>query len=456
MSIQFLSRKLEGEERKEVIQEVQKQLQEAVIEAIRPLLTEFCEEEQTAKLGREKRSPRRVSEQAREIDWPCGHCGCRDANQFTRDGHYRRSLETGWGHIDGLQVPMLECQRCGHDVICTYTILEKYQRFWLDLDQRVLFGSGLCQSLRHLSQEWSALLGSSVGLRTINERINQIEPLLRQARSEPISDVPAVVQFDGIWLRMQTQTDTLKLDKRQRKRHKRTGKKVVLLVALGFWTDGSGKRAILDWQIADGESKAAWEPFVHRLWERGLRPEKGLQAVIRDGCGELGEAIAWVYGTTVLEQRCIFHKLRNVADKCREDLKGDANKETRKQLLEQASAIYQADSAAEASVRLAVFAATWQARAPKAVATLARDFEQTIAYYTLEGVARELIRTTSLLERTNRELRRKFRQACCFGSLKGAEVAIYLQVKRFNARWSKQAWWETSQLLYFDFRNLNP
>src|SRR5947209_3709684 len=201
MSIQFLSRKLEGEERKEVIQEVQKQLQEAVIEAIRPLLTEFCEEEQTAKLGREKRSPRRVSEQAREIDWPCGHCGCRDANQFTRDGHSRRSLETGWGHIEGLQVPMLECQCCGHDVICTYTILEKYQRFWLDLDQQVLIGLGLCQSLRHLSQAWSALLGSSVGLRTINERINQIEPLVQQARSESITDVPAVVQFDGIWLR---------------------------------------------------------------------------------------------------------------------------------------------------------------------------------------------------------------------------------------------------------------
>jgi len=45
----------------------------------------------------------------------------------------------------------------------------------------------------------------------------------------------------------------------------------------------------------------------------GLLPETGLQAVIRDGCGEWGEAIAWVYGTTVLEQRCIFHKLRNVA-----------------------------------------------------------------------------------------------------------------------------------------------
>ena len=119
------------------------------------------------------------------------------------------------------------------------------------------------------------MLGSSVGLRTINERINQIEPLLQQARSEPITDVPAVVQFDGIWLRVQTQTETIKLDKRGRKRKKRKGKKVVVLVALGLWTDGSGKREILDWQVADGESKAAWEPFVHRLWERGLRPENG-------------------------------------------------------------------------------------------------------------------------------------------------------------------------------------
>jgi putative transposase len=456
MSIQFLPGELKGEERKAIIQGVQKQLHEAVIGAIRPLLTEFCEEELTAKLGREKGEPRRVSGQAREIEWQCGHCGCRDANQFTRDGHYRRALETGWGHVEGLQVPMLECQCCGHDVVCSYAILEKYRRFWLDVDQQVLFGTGLCQSLRHLSQQWSAMLESSVGLRTINERINQIEPLVRQARSEPISEVPPVVQFDGIWLRLQTQTDTVKLDKRQRKRKKKAGKRVVLLVALGFWTDGSGRREILDWQVADGESKAAWDPFVHRLWERGVRPENGLQAVIRDGCGELGEAVAWVYGTTVIEQRCIFHKLRNVADKGREELKGEEKKQELPLLLDQASVIYQAQSAQEARQRLAAFADTWGARAPKAVATFERDFEQTIAYYRLDGVARELIRTTSLLERTNRELRRKFRQACGFGSPRGAEVAIYLQVKRLNARWSKQTWWETSHSLYFDLLNLDP
>ena len=82
--------------------------------------------------------------------------------------------------------------------------------------------------------------------------------------------------------------------------------------------------------------------------------------------------------------------------------------------------------------------------------------EQTIAYFQLEGVTRELVRTTSLLERTNRELRRKLRQVCCFGSPTVAEVAIFLQVKRLNARWSKNTWWETSQLLFFDFLTLHP
>lgn len=347
MSIQFLPGKLQGEERKRIIQAVQKRLQEAAMGAIRPLLTQFCEAEVTAKLGRERGEPRRVSGHAHEIDWQCVHCGCRDANQFTRDGHYRRALETDWGHMEGLRVPMIECQCCGHDVVCAYTILEKYRRYWLDLDQQVLFGTGLCQSLRSLSQQWSATLESSVGLRTINERINQIEPLVGQGRSELIREVPPVVQFDGIWLRVQTQTDTIKLDTRQRKRKKKVGKKVVLLVALGFWTDGSGRREILDWHIADGESKTAWEPCVHRLRERGVRPETGLQAVIRDGCGELGEAIAWVYGSTVLEQRCIFHKLCHVADKGREELKGEEKQEDRKRLMEQASAIYQAESASK-------------------------------------------------------------------------------------------------------------
>jgi putative transposase len=213
---------------------------------------------------------------------------------------------------------------------------------------------------------------------------------------------------------------------------------------------------VLDWEIASSEEHTEWEKLLNRLWQRGVRPENGLQMVVRDGSGGLGEAVALAYGSQVLEQRCLFHKLRNVADKCRSEFKGEELKEAKQHFLEQASAIYQAPSAEEARQRLAACADSWRACAPNSVATLERDFEQTIAYYRLPEVAREWVRTTSLLERTNRQLRRKFRQVGSFGSQKGAEVAIYLQVKRLHARWSNLQWWEVSCSLYLDFRNLHP
>ncbi len=360
------------------------------------MLSDFLEAKVTVKLGRAKGVPRQVSSTERSIDWQCAHCGWSDANQFTRDGHYRRNLETGWGHLQGLQVPMLECHQCQHDVICAFTILEKFQRFWLDLDQDVLFSSGLCQSLREISQRWSATVGGSVGLRTLNERINQITSLVAQTKLQPITDVPTVIQLDGIWLTSQSQTQKEKPDRGTRRRKERKGQHVVVLVALGFWNDGSGRREILDWEIAKSEEHTEWEKLLNRLWQRGVGPERGLQMVVRDGSGGLGEALAFIYGSTVLEQRCLFHKLRNVAGKVRSELKGEEKREERKQLLEQASAISQAESAAQAHERLTRWAQQWRQQAPQAVATLARDFEQTLVYYSLPSVAREWLRTTSL------------------------------------------------------------
>jgi hypothetical protein len=456
MTIHFSVGKLKREEREAIVREVQRQAKAAACQAVKALLEALLEAEVTAKLGREKGVMRHVSAQPREIDWQCGHCGCRDANQMLRDGHYQRSLQTGWGAIEDLAVPMLECQCCGHDVVCHFAVFDKYERFWFDLDQDVLLGSGLCESLRHLRERWSQTLGSSVGLETLNKRLNQMLALLQQAQRRKLEEVPAVVQFDGIWLRLQEPTGNMKRDRRGRERPERKGKKAVLLVALGFWTDGSGKRAILDWELAEGESQPEWQRLLDRLEERGLRPEAGLQAIIRDGKGELGAAVAQVYGGLVIEQRCIFHKLRNVADKAREDLPGEDHRQSRQDLLKQAAAIYEAPTASQARERLASFVSHWQEQAPKAVSTLQRDFETTIAYYQLPEMARHLVRTTSLLERANRELRRKFRQACGFSSRQGALLAIFLQGQRFNARWSRQTWASTAQALFFASTTLDP
>jgi|SRR5882762_868246 len=447
MSITISTAHIQGKERKEIIQAVQKQIKEAVLQATQQIIMTCLEMEVTGKLGREKGDQRRESGQPRQIDWKCAHCGCQDANQFTRDGHYRRTLETELGHINHLRVPMLECQDCYHDVICQFSILEKFQRFWVDLQQDAFFSSGLSQSLRAIKNRWSGELEHSVGLRTINELINQVEPLVHRMREQHFPEAPTVVQCDGIWVTIQGQEEEIKPDKRQRKRHERSGKKVVILVAMGFWPDG--RREILDWQLAKSEDHAQWELFLMRLKERGVEAKQGLKMIVRDGCGGLGKALVKVYGNSILDQRCIFHKLQNVADKASTDLKGKDQRQAKKELMEQAASIYQAEHAEMARERLRDWAQHWRPQAPLAVATLERDFEDTLVYYQLDIVTREWIRSTSLLERTNRELRRKFRQAVTFGSTMGADVAVFLQVQRLHARWTDGSWWQVSHDLYF-------
>jgi hypothetical protein len=85
MSIQFSQGKLQEQERKTILQQIQSHMQKAAQEAVRGVVTEVVEAEVTAKLGREKGQPREAKNQERAIDWKCRHCGCSDANRFIRE-----------------------------------------------------------------------------------------------------------------------------------------------------------------------------------------------------------------------------------------------------------------------------------------------------------------------------------------------------------------------------------
>jgi transposase-like protein len=69
----------------------------------------------------------------------------------------------------------------------------------------------------------------------------------------------------------------------------------------------------------------------------------------------LEQALDCVYGSNLVQQRCIFHKLRNVSDKC-----VGLDWEGKKQFLEQA-AVYHATDASEVRARLTAFAEHWRA-----------------------------------------------------------------------------------------------
>jgi cell division protein FtsL len=264
----------------------------------------------------------------------------------------------------------------------------------MDLDPHVPFGSGFSQSLRHVQEQWSATVEGSVGLRTLNERIHRITPVATSAHRDPRGDVPPITQLDGIRVPIQRLQEKITPEKRKRQRHQRSGKTMVIVVALGFWSDG--RRAILDGQIACSEDHQEGEVRVQRLWERGCQPERGLQLVGRDGSDGLGEALALVSGTTVPEQRCLFHQLQNVGTTCRSEHKGTEQREWRTLVMEQAAAVSQADTASDARTLLAMWGKQWRALAPQSVATLERDCEQTLVFYGIVGLTPQWIRITSL------------------------------------------------------------
>jgi len=91
----------------------------------------------------------------------------------------------------------------------------------------------------------------------------------------------------------------------------------------------------------------------------------------------------------------------------------------------------QAEDKAQAIERYQAFCAQWQKAQPKAIQTLQRNFDVTLAFYdVMEQAKREgqvwppqLLRTTSRLEHMFREFHRRFRQAVLFHSLAGAQAA---------------------------------
>ena len=134
----------------------------------------------------------------------------------------------------------------------------------------------------------------------------------------------------------------------------------------------------------------------------------------------------------------MVHKLRNVWQAVRgeEAMTRKERRQRRKQVITDARAIYQHDTVAACRQALADFRARWADTEPEAVATLERDFAQTLTYLHVRDRARargliyrpECLRTTSPLERVNRHFRRKARQVVLFHAEAGVTTALELVI----------------------------
>jgi len=264
-----------------------------------------------------------------------------------------------------------------------------------------------------------------LGLRTLCERLHQLQDL---APGDDELVAPPVVQVDAIWFSQLRPTGQLRRNAKRRLRPVKSRIKRCLLIALGVWP-ACGRCVILAWQLADSEDTQAWLAFLTHLEAQGVRGEQGLQLIIHDGGDGLCAALQIVHFDAAY-QRCLFHKLRNIANALQlpEGLPRPERTHRRRAMLKDFQAIWAAKEYATVLRRYLQVVRQYRDAQPDAVATLRRDFRATVAYYQIQqrnpSWHRRHLRTISRLERFNRTLRRHLRTAGAYHSDAGILAVI--------------------------------
>ena len=329
-----------------------------------------------------------------------------------RNGCYTRALSTTLGVLPDLRVPR------SRDGRFRSAVLPRYQRRQAAVDGllRETFLAGV--STRRVGEVTQPLLGVRWSATTVSTVTKTLEAAVHQYQRRPLLDEYQVLVLDGVTMRVK---DALGVKKR------------LVLVAYGL--TAFGRRELLSFRQAASESQACWEAFLNELFRRGLEGTP-LTLVVTDGCKGLHAALAVVY-PYVKRQRCWAHKLRNVAAKLPRRIQAPCLKE--------AKTIYRAPTRREAVSRFHHWAQRWQRLAPKAVACLREDLDELLTVLDFPIAQRVKLRTTNVIERCFREVRRRTRPIGCFTNAASCDRIIYAVFHRLNTMWQDRPLREFTQ-----------
>jgi transposase-like protein len=273
-----------------------------------------------------------------------------------------------------------------------------------------------------------------LSLRTLNQRLHQLIGLDPNRQAQ---DVPPIMQVDAIWVTLLRPNGKMRRDRKGRKRPVKGRFKCPIFIAMGVWPD-SDRCEILHWQLGNSEDAEEWVSFLSILEDWGIRGDNNLQLIIHDGGTGLRSALRTVY-FGAKDQRCHFHKLRNLytAIEVPDNLSAKQGRRYRKAVFKKFHAIWQACRYDTVLRRYLKIVRAYRHSQPKAVATLRRDFRATVSCYHLEqqfpAWDRKHLRTTSRLERFNRRLRRRTRAANAYHSSIGVLAMVAQEAHEFHA-----------------------
>lgn len=325
-----------------------------------------------------------------------------------RNGYYYRNLDTTFGPLERIAVP-----RSRQGLFRT-SVFKRYQRRQEAVNDTVcnVFLRGI--STRDVAEALKPLLNTSLSASTVSRITKRLNSNVKEFHQRKLLDEYQFLFLDGIAISVK---GSLK------------AKKILILVAYGITI--FGKKELIAFKIANAESSAACEGFLNDLFKRGLEG-KNLKMIITDGSKGFINAVEIVY-PHAKHQRCWVHKLRNATKRLKKadimPFKLDARK------------IYNASTHREAVAAFKNLRKQWHTIAPEAVNCLERDIDELLAFLTIpikeqfRAFIRRQIRTTNIIERSFREVRRRTRPMGCFTNYDSVSRIIYAIFNRLNSKW---------------------
>ena len=295
-----------------------------------------------------------------------------EARQDYRNGVRERTLNTRIGTL------VLEVPR--HRNVPFHTmVLENYKRSEASLIatmvQMVIAGV----STRKVAKVVETLCGTSFSKSTVSALCRELDGEIRQFMTRPLDGIDApFLMIDATYFKA-------------REDHRIVSK--AFMVALAIKKDGL--REVIGFNVYDAEDNYSWEHFLQSLKDRGINTVK---MVIYDAHRSIRKAVANVYPKAAW-QRCQVHLERNILDAAPSKYKEGLKLELRK--------LFTAKTLEEAQKIKTEIVRDYEDVAEKAMQILEDGFEDSMTVMCLPEYIRIVLRTTNILERLNRELKRR-------------------------------------------------
>jgi transposase-like protein len=333
-----------------------------------------------------------------------------------RNGFYLRHLLTEIGDL------ILRIRRTRKGFISK--VLEAYKRRSRSVDQLIMACFVLGMSTRKVSTALLSLLGEKISASTVSEVAKRLDHAVKGYHRRKLGDGYRFLFFDGVVLKQ--------------KGAAKVQKKIILCVYGITW---EGKKEMIDFLLAASESQNAWEGFLRDLYGRGLEGSR-CELITTDGGNGLRNALEVVY-PRIPRQHCWAHKTRNVLDKVKK-----VDQEKVKKDLQRISHAKNRQAATQAYWS---FCQKYRKAYPGAVKSLESEIDDLLSFYQVklsvkerQGLnAKEIqkaqmvlwkkIRTTNLIERAFKEVKRRTRPMGVFGNRSSIERILYAVFFHYNS-----------------------